>query len=165
MKCRINGIACQGDWLAQNGDCDEGPDKGCLYEELSILSKQLAEYRDAEKFVADPPHDQECCGCAGILRKQLTEAEREVERLRGALGMDSPWSVISCIDTLIDAVDILLFDCNYDGHGYETIGHAKTAARKHMKELSKVLAEQALKPKELFGEYAYLNQIPKEKPE
>ena len=85
MKCRIRGIACQGDWLAQNGDCDEGPDKGCLYEELSILSEQLAEYRDAEKFVADPPHDQECCGCVGILRKQLKAAEGEVERLKAVL--------------------------------------------------------------------------------
>ena len=82
MKCRIRGITCQGDWLAQNGDCDEGPDKGCLYEELSILSKQLAEYRDAEKFVADPPHDQECCGCVGILRKQLKAAEETINQFR-----------------------------------------------------------------------------------
>jgi hypothetical protein len=39
---------------------------------IAELESQLAAYHEAEKIVADPPHDQECCGCVAILRKQLT---------------------------------------------------------------------------------------------
>jgi len=42
-----------------------------LIAENELLESQLAAYKDAEKFVADPPHDQECCGCVAILREQL----------------------------------------------------------------------------------------------
>lgn len=34
---------------------------------LNLLSKAnaaLDKYKEAEKFVDDPPHDQECCSCA-----------------------------------------------------------------------------------------------------
>lgn len=49
-KCRINGTVCKEEWLVHDGTCLrtirpdlEGPLKECLYEELSILTKQLAE--------------------------------------------------------------------------------------------------------------------------
>lgn len=46
---------------------------------IAQLRQQLAEYKDAEKFIADPPHDQVCCGCVAILSKQLAEARGENE--------------------------------------------------------------------------------------
>ncbi len=47
-KCRIHGSVCNNEFLDRGGDCIrtrsrkyEGPFKECLYEELSILDKQL----------------------------------------------------------------------------------------------------------------------------
>lgn len=48
-----------------------------LKAEKKRLKEELEEYHNAEKFVADPPHDQICCNCVPILRvknKQLGEA-------------------------------------------------------------------------------------------
>ena len=46
-----------------------------LLARIEKLQAELGEYRDAEKFVDDPPHDQECCGCVAILRKQKVQLQ------------------------------------------------------------------------------------------
>ena len=58
------------------------PTKQCYQEQIEQLKAELDEYHDAEKFVNDPPHDQICCGCVAILRKQKTQLQAENERLR-----------------------------------------------------------------------------------
>ena len=50
--------------------------------EIKRLKAQLDSYHDAEKFVAAPPHDQECCGCVAILRKQNTDLKAQLDKLR-----------------------------------------------------------------------------------
>ena len=49
---------------------------------IKALQAELDEYHDAEKFVNDPPHDQECCGCVAILRKQKTQLQAELEEMK-----------------------------------------------------------------------------------
>jgi len=55
-----------------------------LQAENEQLKEELEDYHNAEKFVADPPHDQVCCGCVPILRVQNKRLE---ELLLEAYGM------------------------------------------------------------------------------
>ena len=49
-------------------------------EDLEQLQSDLDKYKEAEKFVDDPPHDQECCGCVAILRKQKADLQAELDK-------------------------------------------------------------------------------------
>jgi hypothetical protein len=69
--------------------------------------------------------------------RQMSDAENryvaslraEVERFRRALGMNRPWPLLSVLEKLIEAGDILLRTMDYDGHGWEQIDHALASAR------------------------------------
>jgi len=52
---------------------------------IEQLQAELEDYHDAEKFVNDPPHDQVCCGCVAILRKQLKQLQAENKQLEETL--------------------------------------------------------------------------------
>ncbi len=54
---------------------------GKMSDHIVKLQVELVEYHDAEKIVADPPHDQECCGCVAILRKRIVELEAELTNI------------------------------------------------------------------------------------
>lgn len=41
----------------------------------------------------------------------------------------SPWPPIDTVQKLLEAADILLDQCNYDGHGWELIDTARDVAR------------------------------------
>lgn len=46
------------------------------------LQDELDDYHNAEKFVNDPPHDQVCCGCVAILRKQIQQLKVELKEIK-----------------------------------------------------------------------------------
>lgn len=60
------------------------------------------------------------------------KAEREVARLRAALGFGTPWPILDVLAKLNTAARLLLGRHNYDGHGWEeVVAAADSAARIH----------------------------------
>ncbi len=53
---------------------------GKALQKQNDLQSDLDKYKEAEKFVDDPPHDQECCGCVAILRKQKADLQAELDK-------------------------------------------------------------------------------------
>ena len=43
-----------------------------------------------------------------------------------------PWTTLDIIAKLSEATEILLYQKNYDGHGWEEIQHANDLAKKHL---------------------------------
>lgn len=72
--------------------------------------------------------------------ERIKKLEAENKRLKRLLGDDSPYPILSCLTILSGAVEHLLMDHDCNSHGYEKVGLAVKAARKH-----KELIEQALK--------------------
>lgn len=67
----------------------------------------------------------------GCLSRQA-EALVDVAHLRdvvAALDHDQPWSVLAVLAKFVETATILLNEKDYDGHGWETIDHARAAAR------------------------------------
>lgn len=62
-----------------NLECDYSEDLEKAEETIKKLQAELADYHDAEKFVADPPHDYSCCGCVAILRVKIARYEAEMD--------------------------------------------------------------------------------------
>ncbi len=53
MKCLINGIVCEKDWLAQNGDCDVEPRTACRIAMYEQLLSDLAALQKIADFAFD----------------------------------------------------------------------------------------------------------------
>ena len=79
-----------------------------------------------------------------VLVGKLAQAEAEVKRLKAKLAKvtatDKPWNLRECLEKLIEASEILLDGCNYDGHGYELVIAAAQAARRHHAALAELEA-------------------------
>ena len=86
-----------------------------------------------------------CSKCAkeelDSLQSQLDAARGEVERLKRSLGDDGPYPILSCITILTNAAEHLLNVHNCDQHGYEKVGYAIKAARKHKERIEQALKE------------------------
>lgn len=52
-----------------------------LQAENRQLREELEDYHNAEKFIADPPHDQACCGCVSILRTENKRLKEDCDFL------------------------------------------------------------------------------------
>lgn len=93
------------------------------------LQAELAKARD------DAANLKQLPACLGPY-KQL---EDENKRLRKVLVDDTSFPLLSCLETLADAADHLLDVHNCDVHGYELIGSASKAARKHIIKITEAL--------------------------
>ncbi len=108
-----------------------------LRAELDKAKKAILEYEQAEASVC--PEDVGVVRYVTALQTQLAKAKDENERLREVIVDDSAYPLLLCLETLTDAADHLLTDHNCDRHGYELIGSASKAAKKHIIRITQVL--------------------------
>lgn len=51
---------------------------------------------------------------------------------------ESPWPLRDVVAKLVEASDLLLDHCNYDGHGWELISGARSEAKKWLRQNAKL---------------------------
>lgn len=76
---------------------------------------------------------------AELMKERADYVAENNKRLRKVLVDDTAFPLLSCLDTLADAADHLLDIHNCDVHGYELIGSASKAARKHIIKITQAL--------------------------
>lgn len=77
------------------------------------------------------PPEQPLAG-VGVAQLWHALAFAPTRQLSMFTGNDQPWSLREVLKKLVHAADILLDDHQYDGHGWESIHHARAAGRRYL---------------------------------
>jgi len=114
------------------------------------LQAELDDYHNAEKFVADPPHDEICCGCVGILRKQLKDVQTELEEYKAVIDEIYDKTIEGYI---IEMIDVLRGEAVWGEDGTADYSQKKSEV-KILNNDVKIEADKLPKFKDIIGLFA-----------